>query len=125
VIAGPDRDSVAALIFPNALRCRELTAAGPNVPFAEVLAHEAVSEAFESRLEQYNRDNPGSSTAIDRAVLLERPPSLESGEITDKGSLNQRAVLRERDLVVDALYASKSPRILRTAAFTGGKERPL
>jgi feruloyl-CoA synthase len=125
VIAGPHRDSLAALIFPNALQCRELTAAGPDVPLAEVLAHEAVSEAFESRLEHYNRDHPGSSTAIDRAVLLERPPSLESGEITDKGSLNQRAVLRERDVVVDALYASKSPRILRTAAFTGGKEHPL
>ena len=64
-IAGHHRESVAALIFPNVLRCRALAQAGPDVTLTEVFAHEAVREAFESRLDRYNRDNPGSSTAID------------------------------------------------------------
>jgi feruloyl-CoA synthase len=48
--------------------------------------------------------NPGSSTRIARAVVLDTPPSLAIGEITDKGSINQRAVLAARAAIVDSLY---------------------
>jgi feruloyl-CoA synthase len=51
----------------------------------------------------------GSSNRIARMALLTVPPSLDAGEITDKGSINQRAVLRHRSVMVNALYASPAP----------------
>ena len=104
VITGHGRDAVGALIFPNALACRALAGAPPDRPFEEVLAHPAVRDAFSTRLQRYNDESPGSSTAVRRATLLDTPPSLEAGEITDKGSLNQRAVLAHRPAVVERLY---------------------
>ena len=49
--------------------------------------------------------SPGTSTRINRALLLAEPPSLDKGEMTDKGSINQRAVLTNRAALVDELYA--------------------
>jgi len=51
----------------------------------------------------------GSSTFVSRAVLLDVPPSLDAREITDKGSINQKAVLRNRAALVDELYKTPPP----------------
>ena len=51
----------------------------------------------------------GSATRPRRAIVLEQPPSLDAGEITDKGSLNQRAILDRRRLLVDDLFAGHQP----------------
>jgi hypothetical protein len=53
--------------------------------------------------------NTGSSNRIARMAFLTVPPSLDAGEITDKGSINQRAMLRHRAAVVDALYTTPAP----------------
>jgi feruloyl-CoA synthase len=58
----------------------------------------------------------GSSTRIARAILLTEPPSIDAGEITDKGSLNQRAVLERRAGLVDDLYADPPPPYVIIAA---------
>ena len=59
------------------------------------------------------RNSTGSSTKICRALLLDEPPSLDNAEMTDKGSINQRAVLKNRAHLVDELYADKpSPRVI-------------
>lgn len=113
VVAGHGRDRVAVLIFPNALACRALADASADVPMPDVLAHPAVREAFVTRLEAYNAANPGSSTAVSRAVVLDTPPSLDAGEITDKGSLNQRAVLAHRPAVVERLYEAGDDLLLQ------------
>lgn len=112
VITGHERDSVGALIFPNVLTCRTLAGTDPQTSFAEVAVHPSVRDVVTTRLHAYNRDNVGSSTAVHRAVLLDTPPSFESAEITDKGSLNQRAVLAHRAALVDALHSSSSDSIL-------------
>src|SRR5690606_3429121 len=112
VIAGPGRDRATALIFPNVATCRRLADAGSDVPLAGVLAQAAVREAFISRLSAYNEDNLTSSTAVHRAVLLELPASLEAGEMTDKGSINQKAVLERRADLVARLYAGDSDSLL-------------
>jgi feruloyl-CoA synthase len=88
VIAGEGRNEVGALIFP----------AG-NVPRNELV----------ERLNTLT--STGSSNRIARALVLEEPPSLDAGEMTDKGSINQRAVLRRRAALVHELYAG-SPRVL-------------
>ena len=49
--------------------------------------------------------HPGSSTAIRRAAILDEPPAIDAGELTEKGSVNQKAVLRHRAAIVDQLFA--------------------
>jgi feruloyl-CoA synthase len=56
-------------------------------------------------LDRLARESTGSSNRVVRALLLAEPPSIDSGEITDQGSINQRAVLQRRAALVDALYA--------------------
>jgi len=92
VITGDNRDQVGALIFPNMEACKGLDAATLRRTFQDLLARLAA-------------DSTGSSTLIARAIVLEQPPSLDAGEITDKGSINQRAVLKARAAKVEALYA--------------------
>lgn len=112
VIAGHERARIGALIFPNVAVCRGLARADAATPVSDVLRHDAVRRAFVTRLDTYNADNVGSSTSICRAVLLDTPPSFAASEITDKGSLNQRAVLKHRADLVDALYAATTASVL-------------
>jgi feruloyl-CoA synthase len=103
VIAGHDRDAVAALVFPDMEVCRKL--AGGASDDIMVLAHPAVHAAFAKRLKAMAAQSTGSSSFVQRIALQRELPSLEAGEITDKGSLNQRAVLKRRAAVVETLYA--------------------
>jgi feruloyl-CoA synthase len=112
VIAGHGRERVGALVFPNVTACRAVAAAGPATTVADVLRHPAVREAFARRLTAFNEIGVGSSTTIFRAVLLDTPPSFEAAEITDKGSINQRAILARRTGLVDALYAAPGDPLL-------------
>jgi feruloyl-CoA synthase len=124
VLTAPDRDFVGALIFPNLRGWRERAAAhsgsgtearavaapnGPrtrsdDVPTSELLRTPAVVDDLRRRLQGFAAENPGSSTTIRRALVLEEPPSLDGREITDKGSINQRAVLSRRAALVELLY---------------------
>jgi len=71
-----------------------------------------VRRVFAERLARYNTAYPGSSTSIVRALLLHTPPSLEAMELTDKGSINQRAVLARRQTDVEPLWNATSDDIL-------------
>jgi feruloyl-CoA synthase len=51
----------------------------------------------------------GSANRVVRAIILTEPPSIDKGEVTDKGSINQRAVLKHRDALVHALHAGEAP----------------
>jgi feruloyl-CoA synthase len=106
VVAGHDRDDAAALVVPNLAACRELAEA-PNGEAAptEILACEGVRKTFLSLLKTFNAQAGGSSGRFARLILMDDPPSLDTGEMTDKGSVNQRAVLSRRAALVDELYA--------------------
>ena len=68
---------------------------------------------FQQRLQSFAAASTGSSTRIERAILIDTPPSIEMQEITNKGSINQKAVLKNRAKVVDELYRDPaSARIL-------------
>ncbi|HEX7250143.1 MAG TPA: feruloyl-CoA synthase, partial [Burkholderiales bacterium] len=101
---GHDRDEICALLFPNLQACR-------GMPPATLRAH------LQRALDLLAGESTGSSTRIARALLLEVPPSIDAGEITDKGSINQRAVLRTRADLVERLYAEPpSPDVIVAAA---------
>jgi len=67
-------------------------------------------------LDELARQSTGSANRIARALLLAEPPSIDKGEITDKGSINQRAVLKHRDALVQALHDGSAPGILQPQA---------
>jgi feruloyl-CoA synthase len=107
VIAGADRDDIAALVFPDVEACRKLGGLSADAAPAAVLADPKVRDEFKKRLDALARQSTGGSTRICRIVLMAEPPSLDAGEATDKGSINQRAVLTRRAKLVEELYASK------------------
>jgi feruloyl-CoA synthase len=104
VIAGHDRDFISAIIFPSLDGCRRLCGDGGDA--ASLAAHPAVRGEVRRLLERLRRDSTGSANRILRAIIAESAPSLDAGEMTDKGSLNQRTVLRHRADLVDTLYAA-------------------
>lgn len=106
VITGHDRSEVGALVFPDLEACRALTPeAAAGQPDGQILESQAVRSAFATRLRDMARTSTGSSTKVTRIVLLEAPPSIDANEITDKGSINQKAVLSNRGNLVEELYA--------------------
>ena len=109
VIAGGDRNEIGALIFPNLDACRRLAADAAT----DVTADARVRAELRARLHAFARTSTGSSNRVGRAILMAEPPSLDAGEMTDKGSINQRAVLDRRAELVAELYApAPSPRVL-------------
>jgi feruloyl-CoA synthase len=63
-------------------------------------------------LKTFAAQSTGSSNLIRRMLVLDEPPSMDAGEMTDKGSINQRAVLQRRAALVEELY-SDSSRVIR------------
>ena len=106
VFAGPDRDELGALVIPDVEACRKLAAdLPPDATAAVVLASPQVRTAFAQLLNALADPSRGTSSRVGRAILLSEPPSLDVGEVTDKGSINQRAVLAHRAALVEELYA--------------------
>jgi feruloyl-CoA synthase len=103
-IAGADRSYLAALVFPDMEELRRLAGAGPNADAETLFRHPRVAETLRDRLRALADKSTGSSTLIRRMILLDPPPTLQSGEMTDKGSVNQRAVLNNRAAAVEEVY---------------------
>jgi feruloyl-CoA synthase len=103
VLTGPDRDDLGALLFPDPVACRALAPDVTGDP-AELLADPRVRAEFQKRLDALAKEATGSSNRIVRAMLMTDPPSLDAGEATDKGSINQRTVLKNRAALVQELY---------------------
>jgi len=114
VIAGADRDFIAVLIFPDLEACRRLARdLGRDVTPADIVADEGVQCEFRFLLDGFAKQATGSSNRVMRAILTDTPPSLDAGEATDKGSINQRMVLKNRAALVEELYADQpSSRVL-------------
>jgi feruloyl-CoA synthase len=105
VIAGINRDELSALVVLDLDGCRVVHPALPAGDLAAAASDPVIRQAFAERLKKFAADATGSSTRITRAVLLDTPLSIDRGEVTDKGSINQRAVLEHRAALIDALYA--------------------
>jgi feruloyl-CoA synthase len=106
VITGHDREEVGLLVFPNPAGCASLCPdLAPGTPLSRLLADSRVRACVAEGLAQLASEGQGSSTHATRALLLAEPPSIDAGEITDKGYINQRAVLMRRGGLVNALYA--------------------
>ena len=113
VITAPDRECLGALVFPRLYECRRLAGLNADASDAEVLASAPVRQWFVDWLQRLNRVATGNASRLEWIALLDEPASIDRGEITDKGSINQRAVLQWRAARVEALYRGEDATILR------------
>jgi len=105
VVAGADRDEIALMIFPREDAVRRLAGLGAAATLPDVLHSAPVRAFFQALAERLWREGTGSATRPGRLHVLAEPPSIDRGEATDKGSINQRAVLAHRAALVEAMYA--------------------
>jgi feruloyl-CoA synthase len=106
VIAGHDRDEIGALLFLSPAGCARLCG-GETPPPAELARHPAVRRHLRETIAAHNRQGQGTSRRVARVLVLEEPPSIDAGEITDKGYINQRAVLARRADLVERLFRAR------------------
>lgn len=113
VVTAPDRECLGALVFPRLYECRRLSGLTKAASDAEVLASAPVRAWFADWLQRLNREASGNASRLEWIAVLDEAASIDRGEITDKGSINQRAVLQWRAAKVEALYRGEDPSILR------------
>lgn len=111
-VAGLDRASVGLLVFLSPLAGRDLC---PGVPPAELGARPEVRAFLERAFRAYNDAHPSNSQRVARLLVVGEPPSIDANEITDKGYLNQRAVLTRRAALVDRLYVEGDAEVIPLA----------
>ena len=106
VVAGEGRGGVGLLAWLNVAACKAMIGElGADLKLAELNRHPAVIAKVKDGLQAHNIKNPASSTRVRRVLLQETPPNIDANEITDKGYINQRAVLDRRQKDIERLYA--------------------
>ncbi|MDF0500591.1 feruloyl-CoA synthase [Burkholderia cenocepacia] len=117
VVTGINREGIGLLVFPRFDDCCRLARLPYSASPAEIVDAAEVRAYFTELLATLNRSSTGSASMIAHMRLVETAPSLDRGEITDKGSLNQRAVLASRADLVDAMHdpARKDPTVIHAA----------
>ncbi|MFM2049527.1 MAG: hypothetical protein RL682_18 [Pseudomonadota bacterium] len=115
VLTGINLKEVGAMVFPTAA-VRTLSGLDASVPMAEVLSSAKVLAHLQTVVNDLARNATGSANRIARMCLLAEPPTIDRGEVTDKGSINQRSVLAHRAQTVEALHADTLHTILKPQA---------
>ncbi|MCI5077061.1 feruloyl-CoA synthase [Oricola sp.] len=111
VLVGENRDELGAIIVPFYPKLRELLGGADDMSDRELLAHDTVRAKIEELLDGHVSKSTGSATRVVRAIFLADELSFDAGEITDKGSINQRAVLRNREELAESLYNNHDRRV--------------
>jgi len=117
VITGLNRNEVGALIFPRLDDCRRLAGLSGDASPAEIVQHPDVRAFFQAVLDRLQQGATGSASRVARLHVMHQPPSLDVGEVTDKGTINQRAVLAHRTALVERLHeaGAEDAQVLRPA----------
>ena len=108
VLTGLNMKEVGALFFPTPA-VRKLAGLPAVAPLSQVLESPAVQAHFQGVVDHLAASGTGSANRPARLHVMAEPPSIDKGEVTDKGSINQRAVLHHRAAMVDALHAGTLP----------------
>ena len=109
VISGINRDEISALVVLDLDGCRLINPTIPTDDIAAAASDPLIRAAFRERFQKLVAGATGSSTRVTRAILLDAPLSIDRGEVTDKGSINQRAVLENRSALIEEIYSSAPP----------------
>jgi feruloyl-CoA synthase len=108
VITGLNRNEVGALIFPTQA-VRKLAGLPDDAPMQAVLESAPVQAHFQKVVNELAASATGSANRVARLHLMHEPPSIDKGEVTDKGSINQRSVLKHREAMVEAFHDGTLP----------------
>ena len=119
VITGLNRKEVGALLLATPA-VRQLAGLPADAPLKDVLESAPVQAHFQKVLDQLAAQATGSANRVARLNLMHEPPSIDKGEVTDKGSINQRAVLKHRDALIQAFHDDALPFTLKPT----GDSRP-
>lgn len=104
VITGHDKSFLGAIIFPDLNFCKQLAGLNAEVSLQIIVNQPIVLKALQTTLENLAKTSTGSSTLIRKAIFADFELSIDKGEITDKGSINQRMILANRSTYVDKIY---------------------
>jgi feruloyl-CoA synthase len=104
VITGHDKSFLGAIIFPDLNFCKQLAGLNEEVSLQIIVNQPIVLKALHTTLENLAKTSTGSSTLIRKAIFADFELSIDKGEITDKGSINQRMILANRSTYVDKIY---------------------
>jgi feruloyl-CoA synthase len=107
VITGHDKSFLGAIIFPELNFCKKLANLPDETDIETLVSTPSVFSALQTVLNEFSNQSTGSSTLIKRVVFADFTLSIDRGEITDKGSINQRAILANRVEYVEKLYEKK------------------
>ena len=113
VVAGMNRGEIGIVVIPRVEECRKLAALDDGASAEQVLDHPALRAFFQAMVDRLWVAGTGSANRVARAHVLVGPLSIDRGEVTDKGSINQRAVLTHRAALIDALYDASGDGALR------------
>ena len=105
VVAGIDRNEVGIVVVPRLDECRKHAGLADDASTATILAHPKVHAFFQAMVDRLWTTGTGSANRVARAHVLGDPLSIDKGEVTDKGSINQRAVLSHRVALIETLFA--------------------
>ncbi len=109
VITGHGKNEIGLLIFPSLAGCLSLCPdSGDNPQLSELIHRPEIQSKLIECLQAYNKTHSNSSARVARALLMSELPNIDANEITDKGYINQRAVLECRDDLVEKLYLADS-----------------
>lgn len=115
VVTGLNRNTIGLLVFPRLEHCHTLSGLPIGATPQQVLQSVPVRAFFQQLLVTLNAHASGSSQRIDRLLLQAEPPSIDHREMTDKGSINQAAVLMRRSAMVDAMYEGREEQTIHAA----------
>jgi feruloyl-CoA synthase len=104
VLTGHDLDFIGALLFLDVEQARKIDSSLANASTEELAKNHFIREHIQRALNEYKEVATGSSTRISRVMIMGEEASIQTGEMTDKGSVNQRSVLTRRAELVNALY---------------------
>ncbi len=106
VVAGHDRAEVGILAWPNPAGLRKVCGIpGEGGTIGELIRRKEAVDHLRRSLSDYNASQPGATLRVGRILLMADPPDSDANEITDKGYVNQRAVLERRSDLVERLFA--------------------
>ncbi|WP_118132618.1 feruloyl-CoA synthase [Oceanicella sp. SM1341] len=109
VLTGLDRGHIGAILFLDVDAARKVAPGLEAAGEAELARHPALVAAVREGIGRLAERATGSSTLVSRVTVAAEPPSIDRHEMTDKGSINQRAVLAARKELVEDLYAEPAP----------------
>jgi feruloyl-CoA synthase len=113
VVVGADRDDVRILIFPDWEQCATIAGLRPSATPAEIALNKTLRAMLLEKLQTLASAGTGSSNRIVAALLVEVPPSGAAGELTEKGTVNSRALQRNRPELLEVLFSAHDDRVLR------------